>query len=40
VRVPLVDAFLLAAFARGVHGWYLLFATSILSGLHASPTAY
>ena len=36
----LVGAFLLAGFARRVHCGYLLFATSILSGLTLVPLAY
>jgi MFS family permease len=36
----LVGAFLLAAFARRVHYGYLLFATSILSGLTLVPLGY
>jgi predicted MFS family arabinose efflux permease len=36
----LVGAFLLAGFARRVHCGYLLFATSILSGLTLVPLGY
>ena len=36
----LVGAFLLAGFARRVHRGYLLFATSVLSGLTLVPLAY
>src|SRR5262249_10211956 len=36
----LVGAFLLAGFAQRVHPGYLLFATSVLSGLTLVPLAY